>query len=315
MNFEHLKLYRAASFRLWSIIALLQWAQLVNGQPTGIEVTVLGIAQDAGYPQIDCRRSCCKPAWQDPALTKYPACLGIIDRQSSQSWMVEATPSIKYQWQRLSDQTTVEGILITHAHVGHYSGLQELGTEMKGAKGLPVYVLPKMEQFLSNNGPWSQLVSLNNIALYTIEFDQPFQLNDRISCTAIKVPHRDEFSETAGYIISGPEKELLFIPDIDKWSKWELDIRKLLKRVDYALLDGTFFRSGELPNRDMSEVPHPFVEESIQLFSSLPLTDRSKVYFIHFNHTNPLIYNDPEAIQILKRSGMKMAQQQMTFSL
>ena len=66
----------------------------------------------------------------------------------------------------------------------------------------------------------------------------------------------------------------------------ETDINELLTQVDYAFLDATFFEEGEI-SRPMSEVPHPFVVESIKRFESLTAEEKNKIYFIHLNHTNP----------------------------
>ena len=53
------------------------------------------------------------------------------------------------------------------------------------------------------------------------------------------------------------------------------------------LLDATFFEDGEIP-RPMSEVPHPYVEESVARFRiAEQIEDKNKIYFIHLNHTNP----------------------------
>jgi pyrroloquinoline quinone biosynthesis protein B len=114
----------------------------------------------------------------------------------------------------------------------------------------------------------------------------------------LKVPHRDEFSETVGFRIENTERNLLFIPDIDKWPLWERDIRAEVARVDVALLDATFYQEGELPNRNMSEIPHPFVAETIALFSPLPAAEKRKIKFIHFNHTNPLILEGSERMAV-----------------
>jgi pyrroloquinoline quinone biosynthesis protein B len=184
--------------------------------------------------------------------------------------------------------------------MGHYAGLLQLGREAMGAQGMPVYVMPKMKEFLENNAPWSQLVSLGNIKLILMEADQPIQLSSNLRVTPLKVPHRDEFSETVGFRIETAEKSLLFIPDIDKWPLWDRDIRAEVARVDVALLDATFYKDGELPNRNMSEIPHPFVAETISLFSSLSEGEKRKVKFIHFNHTNPLIFEGPEREQVKK---------------
>jgi len=126
-------------------------------------------------------------------------------------------------------------------------------------------------------------------------------LNERIKIKTFLVPHRDEFSETVGYEIIINNKSLIFIPDIDKWEKWETNITDLIKKVDYAFLDATFYKNGEL-KRDMSEIPHPFVEESMELFSELSDADKQKVHFIHFNHTNPLLIEGSTAQkEVLKK--------------
>jgi pyrroloquinoline quinone biosynthesis protein B len=149
-----------------------------------------------------------------------------------------------------------------------------------------------MRQFLRDNGPWSQLVELNNISLKILQDYQTVPLG-RISVTPLMVPHRDEFSETVGFLILGPERTALFIPDIDKWELWIRDIVTELSRVDYALIDATFFDGDELPGRDLSEIPHPLVVETMALFDALPASEKDKVWFIHMNHTNPLL--DPES--------------------
>jgi pyrroloquinoline quinone biosynthesis protein B len=190
--------------------------------------------------------------------------------------------------------------------MGHYAGLLQLGREAMGAKGIPVYVMPRMKEFLETNAPWSQLVALGNIKLIFMEPDKPIQLTPTIRVTPLQVPHRDEFSETVGFRVEASEKSLLFIPDIDKWPLWERDIRAEVARVDVALLDATFYQEGELPNRNMSEIPHPFVAETIALFSPLPTAEKRKIKFIHFNHTNPLIFEGPER-ETVKNLGFGVA--------
>jgi pyrroloquinoline quinone biosynthesis protein B len=229
--------------------------------------------------------------------------LGLTDQASGQNWLFEATPDFTAQLQQLqqtSGLANLSGIFLTHAHMGHYAGLLQLGREAMGAQGMPVYVMPKMKEFLETNASWSQLVTLGNIKLVLIEADTPIQLASNLRVTPLIVPHRDEFSETVGYRIETAEKSLLFIPDIDKWPLWDRDIRAEVARVDLALLDATFYQEGELPNRNMNEIPHPFVAETISLFSPLSESEKRKVKFIHFNHTNPLIFEGPERIQVKK---------------
>ena len=135
------------------------------------------------------------------------------------------------------------------------------------------------------------------------------------SITAEIVPHRDEYSETAGFKIKTGNKTYLFIPDIDKWSKWQMSIIDEVKAADMALIDGTFFDSTELPGRNISEVPHPFVEESMNRFSALPSTERSKIRFIHFNHTNPLLKKRSEAKDKVIANGFGLAEEGMIIDL
>jgi pyrroloquinoline quinone biosynthesis protein B len=282
-------------------------------------IKILGIAQDGGYPQIGCTKACCMAIRQGKETRKNVVSLGLVNK--NKYWLFEATPDISVQLDLMQEAMKTknfqlpEGIFISHAHMGHYTGLQFLGREALGANQIPVYAMPKMESFLKNNGPWSQLVQLNNISIKPIQHKQPIVLDNQLSVTPILVPHRDEFSETIGFMIQSPRKKVLFIPDIDKWEKWEEQIVEIVKSADLALIDGTFFQNGELPNRDMREVPHPFVEESIKIFDKLSEKDRYKICFIHFNHTNPLIKGQSIEKTKLNKLGYRVATQGLTISL
>ena len=284
-------------------------------------LVVVGIAQDAGYPQIGCEKECCSEYWKGKEEKIYITCLALVDRKTNQYWLFEATPDIAHQLHILQPYLSVQqdyspdGIFITHAHIGHYSGLMQLGREAMGAKAIPVWAMPRLDSFLQNNGPWSQLVSLNNIQLQSLKADSTITLGSSLKVTPVQVSHRDEFSETVGFIIESDKKKILFIPDIDKWDKWNRDIIAEIGKVDIALLDGTFYKNGELPGRDMREVPHPFVEESIQRFSSLPSTEKSKIVFIHFNHTNPLLKKESAEKKNVKQDGFDVAAEGMLIEL
>ena len=274
-------------------------------------VMVLGVAQDAGYPQMNCKKECCKAAWENSKLQKMTSCLAIIDPTTNQQWIIDATPNIKEQLQLLKSKSgteKIDGVLLTHAHMGHYSGLIHFGREVMGTNNIPVFAMPKMTTFLKENGPWSQLVEIENISLQKLKSASTFNLNKNIKVTPFLVPHRDEFSETVGYKITINEKILLFIPDIDKWKKWETNILPLIQKVDYAFLDATFYKNGEL-KRDMSEIPHPFVEESMELFSNLSETDKQKVHFIHFNHTNPLLIEGSASQKEVTKKGFNLSKE------
>lgn len=278
---------------------------------------VLGIAQDGGYPHIGCEKSCCTPAWLDPTLRQPVVSLALANPSTRQWWLFEATPDIRDQLHDFQKRTGGEypylpaGIFITHAHIGHYTGLMQLGREALGSRQIPVYVLGRMGKFLKEHGPWSQLVSLNNITLTTLTADQPMTLTTGIQVAAFTVPHRDEFSETAGFKIFTPAKKYLFIPDIDKWEKWSVAVEAAVAEVDVALLDATFYSAVELPNRAMSEIPHPLVEETMNRFEHNPSL-KQKILFIHFNHTNPLLWDAAVRASVQKK-GFRIAETGMLF--
>ncbi|MCR9287690.1 MAG: MBL fold metallo-hydrolase [Bacteroidetes bacterium] len=280
--------------------------------PKGSFLTVLGIAQDAGFPQANCQKECCEIVWKHKHERNMVSCIAIVDSDSHRGWMFDATPDFKDQLFDLenvsgSERIDLGGIFLTHAHMGHYTGLMHLGREAMGAKNVPVFAMPRMKDYLENNGPWSQLVDLKNIEIQRLKNDSTIILNENIQVTPLRVPHRDEFSETVGYRIRGKEKTALFIPDIDKWHLWERDILEEIRKVDYAFLDGSFYQNGEIKGRDMSQIPHPFLEESMDLFKDLPKEEKSKIYFIHFNHTNPVLQKDSEVKNHILKMGYQIA--------
>ena len=288
-------------------------------QPTAKDpfIVVLGIAQDAGYPQIGCDKDCCKK-YRDKKIAKQKvSSLALFDPSTDQKWIFDATPDLTEQIHEADkfQKGNLSGIFITHAHIGHYTGLMYLGREALNANQIPVYTMPRMYEYLQANGPWSQLVSLKNIQLKKLITDSVIKLTSKISVTPLVVPHRDEFSETVGYSIKTGNKSLLFIPDIDKWQKWNNDIKQMIQQYDYLFLDGTFYKDGELPGRNLSEVPHPFVQESVELFNGLSLSEKQKVFFIHFNHTNPLIDKSSKEYKEVKSKGFNVAAEGLKISL
>ena len=292
-----------------------------NSKDTGVFLIILGNVQDGGSPHIGCKKKCCLPLFKKPDPERLVVSLGLADVSNKKAWLFDASPDMSHQLSDLMKHCNSEslsglqGVFLTHAHIGHYSGLMYFGKEALGGKNIPVYAMPRMKKFLSENGPWSQLVSTNNIELRDLKDSAKAVLSDYITVTPIRVPHRDEFSETVGFVIEGPNKKALYIPDIDKWSKWNRDIKEEIQKVDYAFIDGTFFSAAEVNNRDISEIPHPFVSESIQLFSSLPESERKKIFFIHFNHSNPLLDPTSAASKEVKRAGMGVARKGMKFGL
>lgn len=284
-------------------------------------VVLLGTVQDAGSPQTACTQPCCADLFQHPDRRRKVVSLGLVDPVNGKRYLFEAGPDFREQLHDLNQLATdktlpwPDGIFITHAHIGHYTGLLHLGKEAMHANGCKVFALPRMLTFLQNNAPWSQLCTTNNIALQSMKADSVLLLEGGLSVTALQVPHRDEFSETAAFLIQGPNRSLLFIPDIDKWEKWEKNIVNLIHAVDYALIDGTFYSAGELKNRNIAEIPHPLVEESMRLFKHLEPEQKNKIHFIHFNHSNPLLDSLSKEYSHVNKQGYHCARYHQKFGL
>lgn len=281
-----------------------------SNDSSGVELIILGTLQDAGAPHIGCNRSCCEKLRESPDPELRVVSLGIVDHDSGESFLIEATPDISDQLshlQRISGNRLPNGICVTHAHIGHYTGLMYLGKEALNSREMPVYCMPRMADFLAHNGPWSQLANDRNIHLITLENKQSISLNTRIRMMPLRVPHRDEYSETVGFRIVGPEKTVLFIPDIDKWKEWDRNIASEIERCDLAFIDGTFYSADEIPYRNLEEIPHPTVNETMDLLQTLSEKERQKIHFIHFNHTNPLINLSSDQQKIVRQRGYRTA--------
>ena len=296
-----------------SILITLIIGSLFGDRPY---VVVLGIAQDGGAPHAGCEKSCCIELWDSGKKEKVSS-IGIVNPLTKQSWLFDATPDFPSQYRILTENHNTElvGIFLTHAHMGHYTGLLHLGREVMGKKNVPVYVMSRMKRFLETNGPWSQLVTLKNINLKLIENNKDIKIGDQLFIEPFLVPHRDEYSETVGYRIIGKEKSLAFIPDIDKWEKWHGSIFQLVLNTDILLLDGTFYSQNEIPHRNMAEIPHPFIIESMETLSELNSENRSKVHFIHFNHSNPAIKDNSPAYHTIKSKRFNLAREGDRFNL
>lgn len=279
-----------------------------------VSLLVLGTVQDAGSPHIACKKDCCKELFLNPDKNRMVSSIGLIDSKNEQTFLFDATPDLPVQLKLLKNyasynaKETPDGIFLTHAHIGHYTGLMYFGKEAINAKQIKVFAMPKMKTFLEGNGPWSQLVSMKNIAINPIQNQNEITLNVDLKVIPLVVPHRDEYSETVGYKIIGPNKSALFIPDIDKWEKWNLNILDEIAQVDYAFLDATFYDGEEINNRNISEIPHPFIIESMHLFENLSPKEKNKIHFIHFNHTNTALNKNSTAYKKIIKNGFHIAE-------
>ena len=302
--------------RIFQITFFLSFFNLIFAQTEYIYV--LGNVQDAGLPHIGCQHKFCKEKFSE-FEEYFTTSIAVVDPVEKKYILFEASPDIPYQLNYLEKEIfneflLPESIFITHAHIGHYTGLMYFGREALGAKNLIIKVLPKMSNFLKTNGPWSQLVDINNIKIQNLSFGSKTNELRNITVTPIQVPHRDEYSETAGFIIEGRNKKALFIPDIDKWEKWDKNLKQLVYEFDYLLLDATFYDSKEI-NRDISEIPHPLVTETINLLDDLSPEHKNKVYFIHMNHTNLMLDPSSELTKLVVNKGFNITRVGLKLSL
>jgi len=299
-------------------------------EPSGeqdVIVKVLGTAQDAGIPHLGCHCPNCQRARKDPTdptFTRLKPSIAVLDMKDKKAFIVDASPDIGRQFDMVHERmsydlaagiNTPNGILLTHAHIGHYTGLMYYGYEGLNATRIPVYCTVRMARFLEENGPWSQLLRLENISLQIIGPDEKISLTGRISFTSLIVPHRDEYSDTVGFIIAGPKKKLLYIPDIRNWEAWNRSIQKEVGKVDYSILDGTFYSPDELPGRDLSKIGHPFILDSMNILASAAKSGKSRIYFTHLNHSNRALDPDGPEQKEIKERGFHLAADGMEISL
>lgn len=277
-----------------------------TGQTSGVEAILLGNAQDAGVPQVNCFQGHCARVRAGEAPDPRVACLGLLDHTAGRRFLIDATPDFNGQVEALlaaggdalGGRTVplhehLHGILLTHAHVGHYAGLIELGREIAAPRGIPLYVTPAMAEFLAGNAPWDAIVANGNVELRELTLGQEVSLTERLQVTAYAAPHRAEYTDTVAYRVRGPERALLYVPDTDTWENWAVPFDDILDGVDVALLDGSFWSGAELGHRPQSEVPHPPVSLTIERLGHRAGTP--PVRFVHLNHTNPLW--DPAAAE------------------
>jgi pyrroloquinoline quinone biosynthesis protein B len=254
-----------------------------------IAVHVLGTAQDGGFPHAGCDCPSCAGARADPKRRRRVACIGVVGA-SGQRLLVDATPDFADQIADLAVAAGarcpgLEALVLTHAHVGHYVGLAMLGREAMSVRDLPVHCTPGMRRFLVANRPWSHLVERGEIRIETLNPGETLAF-DGVRIDAFLTPHRGEDTDTIGLEVHGPRRRLVYVSDADVFPP---SLTARIAEADVALIDGTFFDRGELPHREILEVKHPFVRESLQRFKDA----KGEVRFIHLNHTNALLSDDP----------------------
>ena len=255
-------------------------------EPSLPRLVVLGTAQDGGLPHAGCDCLTCGTARLDPSHRRRVASVAVIGA-SGRVLLVVATPDLPAQMAALAALVRrarpVDLLLLTHAHAGHYLGLAWLGREAMDVRALPARGTARMGAFLAGNRPWSHLLDRGQLAFEPLVPGEALAF-DGVSVTPFLVPHRAEDTDTVGLEVEGPRARIVYVPDADLFPD---DLARRIRAASLSLVDGTFFHRAELP-RAATEVPHPFVEESVVRLAGA----EGPVWFTHLNHTNPLLHPD-----------------------
>jgi pyrroloquinoline quinone biosynthesis protein B len=291
-----------------------------------VHALVLGSVQDAGFPQVGCYTERCNEgrALHAAGRGRFVSSLALVEPQEERFYLVDATPDITRQLdlitdpafrQRAAARRPFDGIFLTHAHIGHYTGLAVLGKEGMGIRETPVYCTEAMAAFLASNQPWQLMVEQGRLDLRPLAIDRWHRIDEHLDVQLWKVPHRDEFADTVGFVFRGPSSSLLYLPDINAWRAWDRDVAEAVAGVDVALLDGTFWSMDELPGRSVEDIPHPLMTQTMDALQEVVDQDKSRVLLTHLNNSNPALDDGgPQQAEVARR-GFEIAREGMRFPL
>src|SRR6056297_1628884 len=292
-----------------------------------ILIKVLGTAQDGGYPQPDCSCPNCIAAKKDRNLIRLPASLGILDVKNKKSYIIDATPHFPAQLQSLNKTAQkynfpddhLEAVFLTHAHIGHYTGLIYFRKEAINYNNFTIFTSESMKKFLIKKQPWKTLIENNNINLSLFKFGKNIEEIKKPQIKAIKVPHRAEYTDTASFLIKGESKTFFYLPDIDSWQNFKKKFNKVSSSSDLLLVDGTFFDKKELTKyrgRNIQNVPHPTIKKTISEINKGKLKlNNSKLYFTHFNHTNKVLNPDYRKDSFFQKENINILNENIIFEI
>jgi len=280
-------------------------------------ITLLGTAQDGGRPQVGCVEDCCKDLSHDES--RWPVSLGILDK-SGRGHIIDTSRHLGEQL-RLWYHPPLASVLLTHAHFGHTDGLGLLGRETMNLKGIDLHVSASMHELIEKTPQWAIMQDQGVFSTHIFCSGKEISLGLGLIVEPIEVPHRAELSDMHAFVIRGPSKSLLYLPDHDSW-KDTLQAHGVstmrdwftLLRIDIALLDGTFWSYDELPPNRQQGVPHPPVKEQIKELGVRRASD-PEIYFIHLNHTNPLNRQDSDELCLVRAAGWDVCTQGQQFIL
>jgi len=278
----------------------------------------LGTAQDGGLPHAACTCPRCDAARRDPKQSRHIASIAIVVPSTGRRFLIDATPDLPQQLDLLPavgvhakgrvDRSPVDGVLLTHAHLGHYLGLAFFGFEAVHTSSLPVQATPRMAAFVRANAPWSRLVLRREIELREAPPGVTFDLDEGVRVTPFAVPHRDEDSDTVGFKIAGKRHVIAYVPDTDTWATWSTAAWQALAECDTVLVDGTFFAADELPGRDVSQIGHPLMVTTMDRLGDRVRSGRLRVLFTHLNHSNHALDSEGPERRALRARGFDVAE-------
>ncbi len=281
---------------------------------------MLGSVQDGGLPQIGCYTERCEAARR---LHRYITSLALVEPSAERFYLVDATPDLTRQIdlipgaafrRRAEARRPFDGIFLTHAHIGHYAGLAQLGREGLGMGPTPCYCSPSLAHYLSTNGPWSLLVDEGRLFFPEVALGEWHTVSESLSVRLIPVPHRHEFSDTVAFVFRSRARSLLYVPDIDRWEDWDVAVEDIVREVDVALLDGAFYSGTEVPGRPIEEIPHPLIPHSMDILQDA-VRDGSRVIFTHMNNTNPALDAGSAEEAEVRRRGFELARAGLRIAL
>ena len=289
----------------------------------GLKSIILGIAQDGGIPQA----SLSPLNWDafQRGDVHYPVSLGVKTVDGS-GHLFDVTRSLSWQlalWQNKCEGTLkkISDVWISHSHLSHVDGLRQFGEASMGLKGVNIRCSKLFANEIKSNDWINQLIKNGTFILKTWDDQSEIILEEGFSVRPIRVPHRNIGSDTHCFLIKGISKALLYLSDHDNWDatldfvghetplQWFSSIG-----ANIVLLDGTFWSLNELRDREQNDVPHPPVSETLKLIGDRKSGD-PEIFFLHLNHTNPLLDSKSNEFNELVTKGWNLAEEGQVIEL
>ncbi|MFB6076838.1 MAG: MBL fold metallo-hydrolase [Candidatus Nanohaloarchaea archaeon] len=225
-----------------------------------------------------------------------------LRRDRGINYLFDVPPGIRCQ----VGEEYIDGVFLSHAHLGHVTGLLYFGKEAFNADNVSVHCSATVHEFLQENPPYRLLLDRGNI-----EVDQ-FEAGDAINVMGLTVRPVEVLNEgyvttdTNAFVIETADTRLFYMSDIDEWTD---DAVAAVADADVAIVDGCFWSREEIERYE--NVPHPPVQESLEILGDLD----TEIYFTHMNHTNPILDPGSPERQQVEDAGFHVAEEGMEIEL